>query len=115
MTGPISVLAPLFPDCPMPGCQNIVSGPREVCTASLTAFGPYLRPVSDTLSAEALSEASAGAGRCAPQHDQPAARPAAAEQWRPNQVCWCGEERRTCHLDPQNPDRMICRTCEAIQ
>jgi hypothetical protein len=34
----------LFPSCPLPGCGNPVSDPREPCDGCAKAFGAMLRP-----------------------------------------------------------------------
>lgn len=107
-----ATMTPLFPGCPLPGCLNIVTAEGEVCAECVTVLGPYLRPVD---LAPADTKAPGQAAQEFPTPDPAAPVLAdAPDEWRRNQQCWCCEERRTCHADPQHPDRMICRTCEAI-
>jgi hypothetical protein len=105
----------LFPDCPLPGCHNVVSDPHEVCGQCLDAFGPYLRPVAPLASPAGQRPAPSAvpAGRVTPaQRDHVAA---AAVEWKRNQVCWCCEERRTCRQDPDSSNGWICKQCLEIQ
>ena len=44
----------------------------------------------------------------------PAAAVEPEVEWRPNQTCWCCEERRKCRPDPDQPTRWICKDCLEI-
>ena len=58
--------APLFPDCPVPGCGGITDDPRRPCAECVTAFGGYLRPAEPAMTAEEFAaELERGARRVA--------------------------------------------------
>jgi len=105
----------LFPDCPLPGCHNVVSDPHEICGQCLDAFGPYLRPAApkDPPSGQHTATSATQAGQTGRTEREPAA-PGAVE-WKRNQVCWCCEERRTCRQDPDSTNGWICNQCLEIQ
>jgi hypothetical protein len=127
---------PLFGDCPMPGCRNLVDDLLRPCPECAVIFAEYIQPSSREVTAEQVTaELAAGAAAVAavfaerrymiPLDAAPAPEPAAPElsravaqslglAYKPGQVCWCCEERRSCRLDPDQPDRWICKKCEEI-
>lgn len=44
--------APLFYDCPLPGCENPTDHPAQPCGECLAMFGPRLRPTGTEVTAE---------------------------------------------------------------
>ncbi len=105
----------LFPACPVPGCPNLVSDPRQVCGECLATFGPYLRP-ADAEAPPAEQYAAQIAARDEHVAAVLAERAAnTAGEWKRNQVCWCCEERRTCRQDRDTRNGWICRPCLEIQ
>jgi hypothetical protein len=113
----------LFGTCPIPACKNLVNDPREPCRECLEAFGPLLRqadgpaPDPDAYTAEIAQRDADVRALLAERRDMvPLPDPPAPAEpaWKRNQLCWLCEQRRTCHPDPDHPDRWICRECEAL-
>jgi len=105
----------LFATCPVGGCSNLVSDPRQVCSECRAAFASYLRPSSTpVLSAEAFAAKLAEADA---RHRQAlAARHDKTPAWKANQRCWVCEERRTCREEQVGIERRwVCKTCEQIR
>lgn len=55
--------ATLFAKCPLPGCREITSDPREPCPGCLEAFGGRLRPSGREVSAEEFAAELADGAR----------------------------------------------------
>lgn len=90
----------LFGVCPVPKCGNPVDDdqPCGECVSLIDA-GLIRRALDDVrreLAAQQLAKTE---------------RP----EYKPGQRCWVCEERRTCHRDPDQPGRWICKECEATQ
>jgi hypothetical protein len=82
----------LFHDCPVPGCHQPVTDPREPCGTCRDLFGDYLVPGTASTEPEAYAaqlaerdEAVAAAyarQRTGPQPGEPP-----EPEWKPNQLC----------------------------
>lgn len=108
----------LFSECPACGYPVDDGEPCGQCAAMID--DGYLRRAAPAslASPAAVAEVTAELERVADAQAMQAARERrAASEWRMNQLCWCCEERRKCHPDPDLPgasDRWICKDCEAI-
>ena len=106
----------MFPGCPLPGCDNPVTDPREICGPCQAAFGDMLRPVDEpTQTAEQFAAAiTARDEQVAAIHAERREIAVANEpEWKRNQLCWVCDQRRTCRLDSESRNGWICRECEA--
>jgi hypothetical protein len=100
----------LFHDCPVPGCRQPVTDPREPCGACRELFGDYLARGSASTGPEAyaarLAERDeAVAAAYARQHagHQP------EEPGEPDQLC---SARRKCRREPDLPSLWTCGDCQ---
>jgi hypothetical protein len=88
-------------------------------------FGPMLRQVATDLSEADLVAALAERDEAvraiyrervgAVPLPEPGPEPLPGREEKRNQLCWCCEERRTCRRDLDDPDRWICKSCEAVE
>lgn len=102
--------ASLFPVCPLPGCANLTTHPATPCAACQEAFGPMLQPAGQAAPAEEVRAELE-------QRDRDVAAILAArapDRYKANQLCWVCQERHPCRVDPEHPDRRICRSCVAL-
>jgi hypothetical protein len=118
---------PLFAECILPGCCNPVDTALTACPECVTAFGPMLHQTAVEVAAEEMAEAIAERDEAVraiqrerllafqPIGPAPEPRPEPAREEKRNQLCWCCEERRTCRIDLDDPNRWICKTCEPTQ
>lgn len=108
----------LFYDCPVPGCSQPVTDPREPCATCREMFGDYLTPGRASTEPEAFAaqlaerdeEVAAAYARqqAGPQPEEPR-----EPEWKPNQLCWICSARRRCRPEPDLPGLWICKDCQA--
>jgi hypothetical protein len=107
----------LMPLCPL-NCGTPVPDPRQPCEECQAEFSANLRPADPdhTQSVEEFVEAErTGRERVLEVMAERAETVIAAGGWRRNQRCWCCDEKRTCHPDPNHRgERWICKKCEEI-
>jgi hypothetical protein len=106
----------LFHDCPVPGCRQPVTDPREPCGTCRELFGDYLARGSASTEPEAyaarLAERDeAVAAAYARQDDGPQPEEPGEPEWKPNQLCWVCSTRRKCRREPDLPSLWICKDC----
>jgi hypothetical protein len=106
----------LFHDCPVPGCHQPVTDPREPCGTCRDLFGDYLVPGTASTEPEAyaaqLAERDEAVAAAYARHrtgPQPEERP--EPEWKPNQLCWVCSTRRKCRPEPDLPRLWICKEC----
>jgi hypothetical protein len=100
---------PMFSNCVIPGCRNLMSDAGDACDSCITAFGPYLvfnpGPPLPADMPRSLRDVESGP---AEQHD----RPEPVGQKRiPQKLCWLCEQRRTCTAQPGGWE---CDRCRAV-
>jgi hypothetical protein len=99
---------PMFTDCVIPGCRNLVSDANDACDACRAAFGPYLvfspgPPLSADIQ-RTLRDIESGSPE---QRDRPEP---GGEKRIPQKLCWLCEQRRTCTARPDGWECDRCRT-----
>jgi hypothetical protein len=99
---------PMFSDCVIPGCRNLVSDDDDACGSCRTAFGPYLvsnpGPPPSADIPRTLRDVESGP---AEQHDRPEP---GGEEPIPQKLCWLCEQRRICTAQPGGWECDRCRT-----
>ena len=100
---------PMFTDCVIPGCRNLVSDADDACDSCRTAFGPYLvfkpgAPLPTDIP-RSLRDVESG-----PAEQQDLSEPG-GEQRIPQRLCWLCEQRRTCTAQPGGWE---CDRCRAV-
>jgi hypothetical protein len=107
----------LFPDCPVPGCCQPVTDPREPCETCRELFGDYLARGGASTGPEAyaarLAERDeAVAAVYARQHAGPLPEEPREPERKPNQLCRVCSARRRCRREPDLPGLWICKDCQ---
>jgi len=99
---------PMFSDCVIPGCRNLVSDADDACDSCRTPFGHYLvfnpgPPPSVNIRRTPLDVEP----RSPERRDQPEP---GGEKRVPQKLCWLCEQRRTCTAQPRGWECDRCGT-----